>query len=55
MSYNEEMSILTALENDQLVHSVNAEEEIALANQAAKEYLLKLQNATYRLGLRMWR
>lgn len=34
---DEEMSVLTALENDQLVSSINAEEEIALAKQAAKE------------------
>lgn len=35
----EEMSILTALENDQLVRSINADEEIALAKQVAEEYL----------------
>ncbi|WP_306789983.1 hypothetical protein [Methylomonas fluvii] len=36
---NEEMSILAALENDQLVHSADVDEEIASAKQAAEEYL----------------
>lgn len=34
---DEEMSILTALEHNQLIRSINADEEIALAKQAAKE------------------
>jgi hypothetical protein len=38
---DEEISILVTFENDQLVRSVNADEDIALARQAAKEYLLK--------------
>jgi hypothetical protein len=35
----EELLILAALENNQLIRSVNADEEIAFARQAAKEYL----------------
>jgi hypothetical protein len=35
----EEIMILNALENDMLVRSVDADEEIALARKAAKEYL----------------
>lgn len=38
---DEEMSILAASENNQLLSTVNVEEEIALAKQAAKEYLSK--------------
>ncbi|MDX8128722.1 hypothetical protein QLH52_15610 [Methylomonas sp. OY6] len=38
---DEEMSILTALEHNRLIRSVNADEEIASAKQAAKEYLSK--------------
>ncbi len=48
---DEEMSILTALENNQLIRGVNADEEIALAKQAAKEYLSKSKNVTIRLSL----
>lgn len=47
----EEMAILNALENDTLVRSVDADEEIALARQAAKEYLSKSKNITIRLSL----
>ncbi|HQS65722.1 MAG TPA: hypothetical protein PLM93_00865 [Sulfuricurvum sp.] len=47
----EEMAILNALENDKLVRSVDADEEIALARQAAKEYLSKSKNITIRLSL----
>ena len=38
---NEENGILEALENNQMVRSINAEEEIAFARKAAKEYLTK--------------
>lgn len=48
---DEEMSILNALENNNLIRSVNADEEIALAKQAAKEYLSKSKNVTIRLSL----
>jgi len=48
---DEEMSILTALENNLLMRSINADEEIALAKQAAKEYLSKSKNVTIRLSL----
>lgn len=41
---DEEMSILIALENNQLVRSINLEEEMALAKQVAKEYLLIQEN-----------
>ncbi len=47
----EEMAILNALENDILVRSVDADEEIALARQAAKEYLSKSKNITIRLSV----
>ncbi len=42
----EELLILAALENNQLIRSVNADEEIALAIKAAKEYLSKSKNVT---------
>ncbi len=35
---NEELEILEALENGSLKKSINADEEIALAQNAAKEY-----------------
>lgn len=47
----EEMAILNALENDTLVRSVDADEEIALARKAAKEYLSKSKNITIRLSI----
>jgi len=47
----EEMAILNALENDTLVRSIDADEEIALARKAAKEYLSKSKNITIRLSL----
>jgi len=47
----EEMEILNALENNKLVRSINADEEIALARQAAKEYLSKSKNITIRLSI----
>ncbi|MDD3596429.1 hypothetical protein [Sulfuricurvum sp.] len=47
----EEMAILNALENDKLVQSIDADEEIALARKAAKEYLSKSKNITIRLSL----
>jgi len=47
----EEMAILNALENDTLVRSVDADEEIVLARKAAKEYLSKSKNITIRLSL----
>lgn len=47
----EEMAILNALENDTLVRSVDADEEIALARKASKEYLSKSKNITIRLSL----
>lgn len=45
------MAILNALEDNKLVRSVNADEEIALAKKAAKEYLSKSKNITIRLSL----
>ena len=47
----EELEIHEALEAGQLKRSVNAEEEIALAQTAAKEYLSKSKNITIRLSL----
>lgn len=47
----EELEILEALENDKLKRSVNADEEMALAKKAAKEYLSKSKNITIRLSL----
>ena len=47
----EEMAILNALENDKLVKSIDADEEIALARKAAKEYLSKSKNITIRLSV----
>ena len=47
----EELEILEALEDDQLKESINADEEIALAKQAAKEYLSKSKNITLRLNM----
>ena len=47
----EELEILEALEAGQLKRSINAEEEIALARKAAKEYLSKSKNITIRLSL----
>jgi hypothetical protein len=43
---DEEMLIFTTFENDQLIRSVNADEEIAFARQAAKDYLSKLEYAS---------
>jgi predicted DNA binding CopG/RHH family protein len=47
----EEMAILNALEDNKLVRSINADEEIASAKKAAKEYLSKSKNITIRLSL----
>ncbi len=47
----EELEILEALDNDQLKRSINADEEIALAKKAAKEYLSKSKNITLRLNM----
>lgn len=47
----EELEILEALENGKLKRSVNADEEMALAKKAAKEYLSKSKNITIRLSL----
>lgn len=47
----EEEDILIALENNQLIRSFDADEEIGLAKQAAKEYLSKSKNVTIRLSL----
>ena len=47
----EELEILEALEKNELKRSVNADEEIALAKKAAKEYLSKSKNITIRLSL----
>ena len=43
---SEENSMLEALENNKMVRSINAEEEIALARKAAKEFLTKSKNVT---------
>lgn len=47
----EEMEILNALESHKLTKSVDADEEVALARKAAKEYLSKSKNITIRLSL----
>ena len=47
----EELEILEALENDNLIKSVNVEEELMLARNAAKEYLSKSKNVTLRLNM----
>jgi predicted DNA binding CopG/RHH family protein len=51
MFNKEELEILEALEDGQLKKSINADEEIALAKQAAKEYLSKSKNITLRLNM----
>jgi len=48
---SEEMGIVNALEKGTLIRSVDAEEEVALARKAAKEYLSKSKNITIRLSL----
>jgi predicted DNA binding CopG/RHH family protein len=48
---DEELEILQALENGSLKRSVNVEEEIALAQKSAKEYLRKSENITLRLSM----
>ena len=47
----EEIAILKALEENLLVRSIDAEEEIILAKKAAKAYLSKSKNITIRLSL----
>jgi len=47
----EEMAILSALEKGALTRSIDADEEIALARKATKEYLSKSKNITIRLSL----
>jgi predicted DNA binding CopG/RHH family protein len=47
----EELAILEALENDTLVKSINADEEIAVAKKVAKEYLSKSKNITLRMNM----
>lgn len=47
----EELEILEALEKNELKRSMDADEEIALAKKAAKEYLSKSKNITIRLNL----
>ncbi len=47
----EELKILEALENDTITHSIDRDEEIALAKAAAKAYLSKSKNVTLRLSL----
>ncbi len=48
---NEELEILEALENETIVKSINASEEISLAKLTAKEYLSKSKNITLRLNM----
>ncbi|MFA6395693.1 MAG: hypothetical protein WCW84_06965 [Sulfurimonas sp.] len=47
----EELAILNALEKGELTRSIDADEEIALARKATKEYLSKSKNITIRLRL----
>ena len=47
----EELSILEALEAGQFKSSINAEEEIMLAKQAAKDSLNKAKSITLRLNM----
>ena len=47
----EELEILEAFENDDIVKSIDADEEIAIAKQAAKEYLSKSKNITLRMNM----
>ena len=47
----EELEILEALEENHLVKSIDAEEEIMLARSAAKEYLSKSKNVTLRISM----
>lgn len=47
----EELHILQALEAGQLKSSINAEQEIALAKQAARETLGKSKSITLRLNM----
>ena len=48
---NEELEILESLENETIVKSINASEEIAIAKLTAKEYLSKSKNITLRLSM----
>ena len=48
---NEELMILNALENNKLQRSVDADEEIAFAREATKNYLSKSKNVTIRLSI----
>lgn len=47
----EELGILQALDEGSLKSSINAEQEIALAKQAAKETLSKSKSITLRLNM----
>ena len=47
----EELDILEAFENDTIVKSIDAEEEIAVAKKAAKDYLSKSKNITLRMSM----
>ena len=47
----EELHILEAFENDTIVKSMDADEEIAMARRAAKEYLSKSKNITLRMNM----
>ena len=47
----EELDILEAFENDTIVKSIDAEEEIAVAKKVVKEYLSKTKNITLRMSM----
>jgi predicted DNA binding CopG/RHH family protein len=47
----EELEILEALENNKLLKSIDADEEIMLAQNAAKVYLSKSKNVTLRISM----
>ena len=47
----EELEILEAFENDTIVKSIDAEEEIAVAKKVVKDYLSKTKNITLRMSM----
>ena len=47
----EELEILEAFENETIKHSIDMDEEIALAKASAKAYLSKSKNITLRLSM----
>ena len=51
VSTDDTMAILEAFQNNTIVKSIDADEEIAIAKQTAKEYLGKSKNITLRMNM----